>query len=88
MADAPPNAATLQDAEDDRGTPPGTPRWVKLSALAALVIVVLLAVLLLVGGGNHGPGRHLGGDAPSGKAGEQSPPRGAAEGHQPPAGGH
>jgi hypothetical protein len=39
---------------------PGTPRWVKISALVAGIVVLLIAVVLLTGiGGPHGPGRHL-----------------------------
>ena len=38
------------------GNPAGTPRWVKVSGVIALVIVVLLVVLLLSG---HGPAQHL-----------------------------
>jgi hypothetical protein len=34
----------------------GTPRWVKVFGLIALVLVVLFVVLLLTGG--HGPSRH------------------------------
>jgi ABC-type transporter Mla subunit MlaD len=49
----------------------GTPRWVKVFAIVALVVVVLLVVVLLTGrGGGHGPGRHSG------------PPPGVT--HQPP----
>jgi hypothetical protein len=52
------------DAGDDTGVgpyrepPPGTPRWVKVFGLIALVVVVLFVVVLLVGGGEHGPSRH------------------------------
>ncbi len=41
----------------------GVPRWVKVSGLAALVVVLLVVVMLLIPG-NHGPGRHLGEQAP------------------------
>ena len=44
---------------------PGAPRWVKVSAIVAGLLVVLVVVVLLVGGGEHGPGRHLGGDGPA-----------------------
>lgn len=62
MPDSPP----YQDTGDatgvgpDRESPTGTPRWVKVSAIAVLVVVVLVAVMLLLGGGpgGHGPGRH------------------------------
>jgi hypothetical protein len=40
----------------------GTPRWVKISGLVALVVLVLFVVVLVVGGGEHGPGRHQFGD--------------------------
>jgi hypothetical protein len=37
----------------------GTPRWVKVAGVIALVVLVMLLVALLTGG-KHGPGRHLG----------------------------
>ena len=43
-----------------REPPPGTPRWVKVFGLIALVVLVLFVVVLLIGGGEHGPGRHSG----------------------------
>jgi len=49
---------------------PGTPRWVKVFGIIAIVVVLLFIILLLAGGGRHGPGRHTGGDV----------------GHTPPAG--
>ncbi len=49
---------------------PGTPIWVKVLGIAALVLVLLVAVLLLVSGGQHGPGMH----APSAGSGGQTPP--------------
>lgn len=36
----------------------GTPRWVKVFGVIALLVVVLFIVVLLVRGGEHGPGRH------------------------------
>jgi hypothetical protein len=38
---------------------PGTPRWVKVFGIIALVLV-LFVILMLTGvfGGEHGPGRH------------------------------
>ena len=41
----------------DRGSSPGTPRWVKAFLIAALLVVLVVVILLLSGGG-HGPGRH------------------------------
>ncbi|QIN84516.1 hypothetical protein GBA63_19110 [Rubrobacter tropicus] len=42
----------------DRGSTTGTPRWVKVVGIVALVLVVLVVVMLLAGGGSHGPGIH------------------------------
>ena len=42
-----------------RDRPPGVPRWVKLSGLAALVVIIVLVVSAL-SGVEHGPGRHSG----------------------------
>lgn len=42
----------------DHESTTSTPRWVKVSGIAALVVVLLLVVLLLTGRGGHGPGRH------------------------------
>jgi hypothetical protein len=39
---------------------PGTPRWVKVSGIIAIVVVLLVIVVLFTGvGGPHGPSRHL-----------------------------
>ena len=53
---------------DGTGDVAGTPRWVKVFGVVALVVVLLVAAVALAGGGagGHGPGRHL-------------PPTGAAE---------
>ena len=37
----------------------GTPRWVKVSGIVALLVVVLF-VVLLIAGGSHNSGRHSG----------------------------
>jgi hypothetical protein len=55
----------------------GTPRWVKVFALIALVLVVLVVVMLIAGRGGHGPGRHTGGEA----GGHTGPPAGIT--HEP-----
>ena len=48
------------EAVDTTATPDsGTPRWVKVAGVIALVILLMLLVALL-SGGKHGPGRHLG----------------------------
>lgn len=39
----------------------GTPRWVKIFGIIAIVLVVLYIILHVAGvGGRHGPGRHSG----------------------------
>ncbi|HEV8363602.1 MAG TPA: hypothetical protein VGQ52_08775 [Gemmatimonadaceae bacterium] len=37
----------------------GTPRWVKVFGIIALLVVLLFVVLMVAGGGRHGPGRHF-----------------------------
>ncbi len=37
---------------------PGTPIWVKVLGIGALVLALLIVVLMLVSGGQHGPGMH------------------------------
>jgi hypothetical protein len=38
---------------------PGTPRWVKVFGIIALVVVLLFIILMLLRGpGGHGPRRH------------------------------
>jgi hypothetical protein len=54
----------------DTGDAPGTPRWVKVFAIIALIVVLLVVIVMVAGGGTHGPSRHL----PSGGAGHQIAP--------------
>lgn len=62
MADLPPYADS--DGDDrrgaDRGSTPGTPRWVAVFGITVLVLVLLILFVLLAGGGpgGHGPARH------------------------------
>ncbi len=61
MADLPDHPARAPDdaiPERVRGSPPGTPRWVKVFGIVA-ISVALLFVLLLLTRGSHGPHRHL-----------------------------
>jgi hypothetical protein len=62
---------------------PGTPRWVKVFGIIAIVLVLLIGIMLLTG---HGPGRHT----PSGDAGGQAPRSSVTviEDHASPGGGH
>jgi hypothetical protein len=71
-------------AETGREVTPGTPRWVKVSGIVALIVVLVVVVLLVIGGGSHGPGRHVGADdpgrrTPSGDAGGHRRSSGVAE---------
>ncbi|MGH8793192.1 MAG: hypothetical protein ACRDXX_11160 [Stackebrandtia sp.] len=54
-----PQPHTEDDAPHERESPPGMPRWMKVSAIVVGVLVLLFVVLTLLGvGGDHGPGRH------------------------------
>jgi hypothetical protein len=37
---------------------PGTPRWVKIFGIIALVLVLLVVIMIFLGD-NHGPRRHI-----------------------------
>lgn len=54
--------ATSVEPGEEVGTPvspPGMPRWVKVSLITVASLVLLFVVLALIGvGGEHGPGRH------------------------------
>ena len=85
MADLPPSPDSNGDTSDDtgvgpdRGSPPSTPRWVKVFGIIALVLVLLVVIIMFTGvGGPHGPGRHI----PSGDAVET--PSGDPDGYTPP----
>jgi hypothetical protein len=55
----------------DRGSPPITPRWVKVIGIIGLVLVLLVVIIMFTGvGGKHGPGRHI----PSAGVGGHTPP--------------
>jgi hypothetical protein len=56
MADRPTDPEPL---EDTGSKPPGTPRWVKVFGIIAIVVVLLLGFIVFSGlGGPHGPQRH------------------------------
>ena len=82
MADSPSRPDTDRDAGATPGAEPtaGTPRWVKVFALLALVVVLSVVVVLLTGRGGHGPRRHTPGAGTSG--GHDGPPPGVT--HQQP----
>jgi len=64
MSDVPSSASTA----DERASPPargpgavypGTPRWMKVGAIVAVVLVLLLVLVMVALGGEHGPMRHI-----------------------------
>jgi hypothetical protein len=73
MADVHPDADSAPDANSaaraERARAPGTPRWVQVFGIIALIIIILLVVAQLLLGVQHGPGMH----APSGDAGGATP---------------
>ncbi len=49
----------------------GTPRWVKVAGIIALLVILLVVVIAVSGkGGGHGPGRHT----PAGDTGGHTGP--------------
>lgn len=45
--------------ESDRGSAPGTPRWVKVFGIIVIIVVLLVGIVMLTGlGGQHGPALH------------------------------
>lgn len=70
MADLPPDRDPTSDdatSEPVRSAAPGTPRWVLVLGLIAVVLIVAFVVQAVLGGG-HGPQMH----APSSDAGGQA----------------
>ena len=53
------NARDEAAPEAGRRSTEGTPRWVKVFGIVAVVVVLLFVILLIVGG-PHGPSRHVG----------------------------
>ena len=62
MTDLPPrsNAGDETDLGPDGGATTGTPRWMKVVGISAIVLVMLIVILLIAGGGlgGHGPSMH------------------------------
>jgi hypothetical protein len=57
-----PEIGDERSAAPDVESPPGTPRWVKLFAVIAVIVVAGFVILLLTGG--HSPARHSFGSDP------------------------
>ncbi len=77
MADSPRHPDTGADAgaRSYRGPTTGTPRWVKVFGIIALVVVLLVVIVVSAqgSGGGHGPGRHTPSDAGGGATPRASP---------------
>jgi hypothetical protein len=57
----------------------GTPRWVKVFGIIALIVIVLFVILMFMGGpGGHGPRRHMS----SGDVGGRTAPSSVEEIHR------
>jgi hypothetical protein len=55
-------AENIPRTDDDHGTPPRMPRWVRVAVIIVGLLVLLFVVLQLTGiGGEHGPRRHVSG---------------------------
>lgn len=48
----------MADSASTTGTPPRTPRWVKISAVIAIAVIVVVGFALIVQGPHRGPGQH------------------------------
>lgn len=55
-----PELPSIPNSNDNTDYDTGTPRWVKLFGIIALVVIVLFIILILTRG-SHGPSRHTGG---------------------------
>lgn len=66
-----------------------TPTWVKIAIGVTAAFLLVVVVMMVAGGGQHGAGRHTGGDTSGVQqdAGEHTPPAGFG-GHTPPEGAH
>lgn len=70
---------TDERVRSDSDAPGGMPRWVKVSLIVVTALMALFVIANIAGiGGEHGPGRHGGGDeTPSSMDGNDG-------GHRPP----
>lgn len=73
MADLPPDPAS-----EPRSAAPGTPRWVLVLGVIALILIVAFVVQAVLGGG-HGPQMHAPSSDAGGQAASSSPSEGTAD---------
>jgi hypothetical protein len=55
MAERTPNGDT--DEVPDRASPPGIPRWLKVSGVVVILLIVLVVGISIIAGMEHGPGQ-------------------------------
>lgn len=69
MTDPPrdPDAKSRTGRGTDHGTPPGVPRWVKVSGIVVGILVLALVAIMFISGADHGPSRHATGHRPTGQ---------------------
>ena len=65
-ADAPEARAETRAA--DESSPPGIPRWLKVSAVVVVLLILLVLAVSFIAGIEHGPGLHGPGGEPRGDA--------------------
>ncbi len=89
MAD-PPGRRDTAGVGADGASPPGMPRWVKLSLILVAVLVLLVVIVMFIAGGDHGPSRHAPGiqASPLTVTGNLTPSGGGLGVHTPSAVGH
>ena len=83
MGDAPPDTGPVIPDEPNGAATTGTPRWVKVFAVFALLVVALVVVVIAFGGGEHGPGRHTGNGGSGTHGAHTGPPPGVENGDSP-----
>ena len=55
-----PNRDTVEERSvvRDHPSPPGMPRWLKVSGIVVVALILLVVVVSFITGVQHGPGRH------------------------------
>ena len=57
-----PDGSLPDEPPVDQDASAGAPRWVKLFLIGGAVLAILLVLAMVVSEGDHGPGRHGGGE--------------------------
>jgi hypothetical protein len=65
VTESPPSTSAAEETDSNPGRTsaaaayPGTPRWVKLGGIIAVVVILLVVLIMAIAGGEHGPARHI-----------------------------